>query len=161
MVEELPNVARTLSLSPAQQAAFDAALASVRAQAESRRKAAAPAGTSGGATLFGGRGGPSRGGGGGSQPDQGAMRQRMIERLGQQFAAFRGTLDAGRQHRWDSAISALANARRAPVSLLVNGEPKRVMVRIGASDGSNTAVSGAIRAGDTVIVGAGHAAPSP
>ena len=89
------------------------------------------------------------------------MRQRMLDRLGQQFASFRTTLDAAQQQKWDSAIAALASARRAPIYLLVDGKPKQAMVRVGASDGSNTQVSGDIHEGDTVIVGAEHAAPAP
>jgi len=42
----------------------------------------------------------------------------------------------------------------------VAGKPKQVMVRIGASDGSNTEVSGDIHAGDLVIVGAERATPA-
>ena len=90
------------------------------------------------------------------------MRQRMLERLNQQFAAFRATLTPTQQQRWDAAIASLASARRAPVYLLVAGKPQQVMVRVGASDGTNTEVAGNVKAGDQVIVGAERAAtPAP
>ena len=89
------------------------------------------------------------------------MRQRMLERMTQQFGAFRATLTPAQQQQWDSAIAGLASARRAPLYLLVAGKPKQVMVRIGASDGTDTEVSGDIHAGDPVIVGAERATPSP
>ncbi|MDB6163693.1 MAG: efflux transporter, family, subunit [Xanthomonadaceae bacterium] len=161
VVDELPAVAKGLNLGPAQQAAFDAALTAVRAQAAARRTPSASGPRNTGATLFGGAGSAPRNRGGGAAGDQGAMRQRMLERLSQQFAAFRATLDAARQQQWDSAIATLASARRAPIYLLVDGNPKQTMVRVGASDGSNTQVSGDIHEGDKVIVGAEHAAPAP
>jgi HlyD family secretion protein len=83
----------------------------------------------------------------------------MRERLAQQFAAFRATLDAAQQAQWDASLANLASARRAPVYRLVDGRPKPVMVRVGATDGSSTAVSGDIHAGDRVIVGAGRTPP--
>jgi HlyD family secretion protein len=90
------------------------------------------------------------------------MRQRMLERLRQQFAAFRATLDPAKQQRWDEALAAMATARRAPLYTLVDGKPRQVQVQVGASDGSNTEVSGDIREGDQVIVGAARAAtPAP
>ena len=55
--------------------------------------------------------------------------------------------------------SYLRKRESAPVYLLVDGRPKPVMVRVGATDGSYTAVSGDIHAGDRVIVGAGRAPP--
>jgi HlyD family secretion protein len=53
---------------------------------------------------------------------------------------------------------ALLGSRRAPLYKLVNGKPQAVTVRVGASDGSNTEVSGDIREGDEVVVGSGRAA---
>jgi prefoldin subunit 5 len=73
-----------------------------------------------------------------------------------QIEGFKAVVEENR-----SAIAALASARRAPIYLLVDGKPKQTMVRVGASDGSNTQVSGDIREGDKVIVGAEHAAPAP
>jgi HlyD family secretion protein len=156
VADELPVLARSLSLNASQQAAFDAALASVRASAAARRKAPAPA--SGGAMILGGRGGQPRRATGADAGNQGAMRQRLRERMTGQFAAFRATLDAVQQQRWDAALASLAGARRAPLYLLVDGAPKQVVVRVGASDGSNTEVSGNIRAGDRAIVGTERAA---
>jgi len=161
MSDELPKLARSLRLDPRQQAAFDAALAAMKQRAAARRSAPPAAAPSGGVSLFGGRGGgQQRGNGGGDSANQGAMRQRMLERMTQQFATFRATLAPAQQQQWDSAIAGLASARRAPLYLLVAGKPKQVMVRIGASDGTNTEVSGDIHAGDQVIVGAERATPA-
>jgi len=159
MSDELPRLAQSLHLSASQQAAFDAALSAMKQRAATRRSA--PAATpSAGASLFGGRGGQPRRNGGGDSVNQGAMRQRMLERMTQQFAAFRATLAPAQQQQWDSAIAGLASAKRAPLYLLVAGQPKETMVRIGASDGTNTEVSGDIHAGDQVIVGAERATPA-
>jgi HlyD family secretion protein len=86
------------------------------------------------------------------------MRQRMQERFQQQFAAFRSSLDADQRARWDSAVAALLNARRAPLYRLVDGKPRQLTVRVGASDGSSTEVAGPVHEGDLVIVGAQHPA---
>ena len=160
LAADLPRVAQALKLDAAQQAAFDAALSALRERAAARTAAAAPA-TNGGSTLFGGGRGM---GGGGTRPggaggNDGAMRQRMQERFNQQFAAFRATLDVPQQARWDAYMAALVTARRAPLYKLVAGKPEMVTVRVGASDGSWTEVSGDIRAGDEVITGSGRAAP--
>ena len=82
----------------------------------------------------------------------------MLERMAQQFGAFRATLSPAQQQRWDAGLTELAAARRAPVYRLVAGKPERVMVRVGASDGSFTEVSGALKEGDVVITGAERAA---
>jgi len=161
MADALARAAQDLKLDASQQAAFDAALQSMRAKAAARR---APENAQPGAatSLFGGRGGGGRrgGGNGGDAGNQGAMRQRMLERYRQQFTAFRATLDPARQQRWDEALAAMASARRAPLYRLVDGKPVQVQVRIGASDGSNTEVAGDIHEGDVVIVGASRAAGS-
>lgn len=81
------------------------------------------------------------------------MRQRMVERYQQDFAAFRATLDDGQRATWDAALAAQVGATRAPLYRLVDGVPERVMVRIGASDGTSTEVSGALEAGDQVVTG--------
>ena len=86
------------------------------------------------------------------------MRQRMMERFNQQFAAFRATLSAAQQAQWDSAIAGLVSARRAPVYKLVDGKPTPVVVRIGASDGTHTEISGDVREGDVLVTGSGRAA---
>ena len=155
---ELPRVADALALKPEQQAAFDAALAAMRERAAART-AQTPA-NGGGSVLFGGgrggRGGASnRSGAGGNA---GAMRQRMMERFNQQFAAFRATLDEAQRKTWDAEVAALVSARRAPLYTLVAGKPQAAMVRVGASDGSFTEVSGAVAEGDTVITGSERAA---
>jgi HlyD family secretion protein len=161
MGDALSSLARSLQLDASQQAAFDAAIAAMQQRAAARRGAPTPVAGSGGASLFGGRGGGQRRAGGGDSGNQGALRQRMLERMAQQFAAFRATLTPAQQQRWDSAVANIASARRAPLYLLVDDKPKQVIVRIGASDGSNTEVSGDIHAGDQVIVGAQRAPAAP
>jgi HlyD family secretion protein len=157
--QDFERIAGTLKLDARQQAAFDAALAAIRQRAAARQ--AAPAQQQG-AGLFGrgpgggpGSGGNRAGNGGGNA---GAMRQRMAERFSQQFAAFKATLDDNQQARWDKQVAALLGSRRAPLYKLVDGKPQAVTVRVGASDGSNTEVSGDLREGDEVIVGSGRAA---
>jgi HlyD family secretion protein len=166
MADARAGTAQGLQLDATQQAAFDAAVQALRASAAARRPPVSGAQGAGAAGLFGGRGGGPRGGGnsngGDSGGNQGAMRQRMLERLRQQFTAFRTTLDPAKQQRWDEALAAMATARRAPLYKLVDGKPRQVQVQVGASDGSNTEVSGDIREGDQVIVGAARAAtPAP
>jgi HlyD family secretion protein len=153
-VEDFERIAATLKLDTTQRAAFDQALAAIRQRVASRQAAPAP---QQGASLFG------RGPGGGSnrpggEGNAGAMRQRMAERFNQQFAAFKATLDDAQKAQWDREIAALVGSRRAPLYKLVDGKPQAVMVRVGASDGSYTEVSGGIREGDEVIVGSGRAA---
>jgi HlyD family secretion protein len=149
MEDDLARVAGTLQLDAAQQAAFDAALAAIRERQAARRAAPQAAG---GNRLFGGgaRGG---GGNGGSAPVQAQFRQRMLERLRQDFSAFRDSLDPARRQRWDAAVAELAGATRAPIWKLVDGRPQRVLVRVGATDGSDTEISGDVRAGDLVVTG--------
>ncbi len=163
MTDALPPLVQALSLDAAQQSAFDSAITSLRASAAARRKPPASSATpSKGPSLFGGRGGGSRNGGNsdGGQGNQGATRQRMLTRMTQQFAAFRATLTPSQQQRWDASLATLASERRAPIYLLVGGQPKQVMMRIGATDGTSTEVSGAVHEGDQVIIGAEHAAAS-
>ncbi len=155
-VESLVQAARALRLDATQQAAFDEAVQQMRERTAARQ--APQAQPSSGSTLFGGgrRGGPRGGDGGGI--DQGALRQRMLQRFQRQFTAFRATLDASRQQRWDAALVSLATARRAPLYKLVADRPTQVMVTLGASDGSSTEVSGDIGEGDQVVVGAARPA---
>ena len=149
MSDELVRVAADLGLAPAQQAAFDAAVASVQAR-QAARQAAPRAGA--GNAVFGG--GPRMGGGAGGGKAAGAqMRQRTLQRLRDDFAAFRATLDAARAARWDGALAALAGATRATVYKLVDGAPQPVQVRVGASDGTDTELSGALDAGDVLVTG--------
>jgi HlyD family secretion protein len=161
IVDDLARAAAELDLDATQQAAFDAAVAGQRARAGARSAPQAATGGNGGGTRMfgGGRGGGGARPQGGGEPG-GAMRQRMLERFGQQFAAFRGTLDPERQARWDAAIVELLGARRAPLYRPGNdGRLETVMVRVGASDGSWTEVAGAVEEGDEVVVGS--ARPSP
>lgn len=160
MADDLQRLAMSLSPSPAQRSAFDAAIVQMRERMQSRQAMPA-AGAGNGSRLFGGAGGPGGGGarrGGGGGMDAGAFRQRMAERMAQQFAGFRATLSPEQQARWDTGLNELLAARRAPVYKLVDGKPQMVTVRVGASDGSFTEVSGAIREGDLVITGAERAA---
>ncbi|WP_411832759.1 efflux RND transporter periplasmic adaptor subunit [Pseudoxanthomonas mexicana] len=149
---DLAEAAAGLELTDAQQAAFDAALNAMRERQAARM---AQAQQQAGGMFGGGPGGGPRvvvaGAGDGNM--QGQMRQRMIERMQQDFAAFRATLDERQATRWDSALKALIGARRAPIYKLVDGKPQAVQVRIGASDGSSTEVSGDIKEGDVVVIG--------
>ncbi len=166
---DLPRVAEQLKLSPEQRAAFDAALEQMKQRMAAR--SAAPGGGAGGpppgggpTIIMGGRG-PGGGGGGGNNNRNraagavsGAARQRMLERFNQQFGAFRGLLSDEQKKTWDSEVGALVSARRAPLYRLVGGKPEAVVVRVGASDGSWTEVSGNIKEGDEVVVGSGRGA---
>lgn len=155
MVDSLVQATQSLKLDATQQAAFDDVVQKMRDRSAARQ--APQAQQSGGSSLFGGgRRGGSRGGSGGA--DQGAMRQRMLQRFQQQFTAFRASLDASQQQHWDAALTSLATARRAPLYKLVGGNLEQVMVTLGASDGSNTEVSGNISEGDQIVVGAARTA---
>ncbi len=159
MSEELPKIAASLRLEPAQQAAFDESLAKMRERIAAR-SAAPPQGAQGGGSALFGR---MPGGGGNAQPARGnasgAMRQRMLERFNQQFGGFRATLREDQRTAWDAAIVALVSARRAPVHVLVDGQPKAVTVRVGASDGNSTEIEGELKVGDEVVVGVQTAEP--
>ncbi|GAB3335612.1 efflux RND transporter periplasmic adaptor subunit [Marilutibacter aestuarii] len=160
MQDELPRIAASLELDARQQAAFDAALERLAAQRASRQGAAPSAEGGGGrSVLFGGGPGgrPSTASGSGAM--SGAMRQRIQERVAQQFADFTALLDDERKARWDAGIGALLGARRAPLYLLRDGEPTAVMVRVGASDGSFSEVSGPVAEGEVVITGRARSAP--
>ena len=153
VTEDLERIAGSLQLKPEQRAAFDAAVKAVRDRQAARM---AQAQQDGGNRLFaGGPGGGPRvvtsGGNGGAMQAQ--IRQRMAERFQQDFAAFRASLEPAQQQRWDSELKALLSAKRAPLYKLVAGKPERIMVRLGASDGSATEVAGNLKAGDQVIVG--------
>jgi HlyD family secretion protein len=157
LAAELPRIAGGLKLTAAQQGAFDAANAAMRERIAARQ--ATPGnGQSSSIVVFGRSpgGGPAPGGDRGG--NDGAMRQRLLERFNQQFAAFRSTLAAEQQEQWDAGIAALVSAKRAPVYKLVEGKPQPVIVRIGASDGSHSEISGDVREGDALIVGSGRVA---
>lgn len=160
MSDELPKIAASLQLDAAQQAAFDQALAKMRERIAART-AAPTQGQSSGSALFGrppGGGGNASSGSGGNA--SGAMRQRMLERVNQQFGGFRTVLRDPQRQQWDAAINALVGARRAPVYVLADGKSKQMMVRVGASDGSSTEIDGELKAGDEVIVGVQTAEPA-
>ena len=77
----------------------------------------------------------------------------MRERMQQQFAGFRNSLDETQRGKWDAAVDALLNAKRAPVYKLVDGKPEMAMVLIGASDGTATEISGNIKQDDVLVAG--------
>ena len=147
--DDLARVAGSLQLKPDQQAAFDAALTALRERQAARMAQAQQRG----ASMFGGAPRPGGNASGGSGAMQAQMRQRMAERMQQDFAPFRATLDDTQKQRWDAELRALLGAKRAPIYTLVNGKPEMVQVRIGASDGTSTEVSGAVKEGDVVVVG--------
>ena len=157
MSEDIQAVAAGLQLQPQQQAAFDAALEQMK-QRQAERSAQASKGgpPQGGSRLFGGGGGMRMGGGqgGGDASMQAQMRARMRDRFNQQFAEFRGTLDDQQRGKWDAALEAQLSAKRVSIYTLVKGKPQIAMVRLGASDGSKTEVSGrTLKEGDQVISG--------
>ena len=156
MGEDLQRSAQALNLNPAQQAALDQALEDMR-QRRAAREAAPRDGQQGGNRLFGGGAGGPRmvimGGGGGDSGMQAQMRQRMRERMQQQFAGFRNSLDETQRGKWDAAVDGLLNAKRAPVYKLVDGKPEMAMVLIGASDGTATEISGNIKQDDVLVAG--------
>jgi HlyD family secretion protein len=156
MAEGLEELAGTLGLNAGQKSAFDAALAQMKQrQAERTAQGAQSPQSQGGNRLFGG--GARFGGPGGGAPDAGMqaqMRARMRDRYNQQFAAFLATLDETQKAKWNAAMEAQLNAKRVTIYKLANGRPEAVVVRLGASDGSSTEVSGpGIVEGDQVITG--------
>jgi HlyD family secretion protein len=159
VLDDLSRTATSLKLNADQQAAFETALDAVRARQAARQ---AQATQQGGNRLFGGGGGGGgRGGGGiavmggpGAGNMQAQMRQRMADRFKEDFAAFRASLDDAQRKQWDAALSGLLNAKRVQLYKLVDGQPQAVMVRIGASDGTSTEVSGGgLQAGDAIVAG--------
>ena len=159
MLDDLAAFVATLDLTPAQQAAFDADVASSRQRQDEARKAmeaaaknAQRAGATGAAGGMppGMMGGP-RGGQGGAASGQ--MRQRMLERFQQSFAGFLGSLEPAQRQAVERQLADLAGARRVTVYRLEEGKPVPVLVRLGASDGSNTEISGNIQEGDLLVTG--------
>src|SRR5690606_25101784 len=147
--EDLARAAEALQLDDRQRAALEAALEAIRERQAARQ--AAPAGGNG-SSLFGG-GARRTGAGGAGAAMQGQFRQRMLDRFRQDFAAFRDTLDEAQKAEWERIVADLVGATRAPLYLLVDGQPRQVMVRIGASDGSDTEISGPVEPGDVAITG--------
>lgn len=150
LMQDLPRVADGLQLDATQRAAFDAALQGVRDRAAARMAGRAPAGATGG---MGGRGPGGQGAAPTGGPSPEAMRQRMAEAMERSFADFRASLSPAQQATWDAELRTLATARRGTLWKLVDGKPQAVAVRIGASDGTVTEVSGDIAEGDPVITG--------
>lgn len=152
LMQDLPRVADALTLNADQRAAFEAAMAGVResaaARAAGRTASAAPTGGMGGGRGPGGQGATTSGG-----PSAEAMRQRMAEAMERSFAEFRGSLSPAQQATWDVELRALATARRGTLWKLVDGEPQSISVRLGASDGTVTEVSGDIAEGEAVLTG--------
>ena len=157
LTDDLPAIAATLNLNPTQQATFDEVFKEMQAQQAERAAAARSAASQQAGNRITGTGG---GGmrvmtmGGGNPAMQAQMRSRMRERFQQQFTRFRNQLDESQRARWDGALDGLISARRAPLYLLVDGQQKMVMVRVGASDGSSTEVAGNLKEGDAAITGA-------
>ena len=152
MSGDLSKIAEGLSLTPEQHAMFDRELAVMRERQAAQAAARAGAsGSSASPNLFGGGRGSNRSAGGGAGGSA-AMRQRMLERIQAQFSGFAASLSDAQRERWQAGLVALAGARRAPLYRLVDGQPQRVMVRVGASDGASTEVTG-VEDGDRVIVG--------
>jgi HlyD family secretion protein len=159
LADALPQIAAQLHLDATQQAAFDKAMAAMAEKAKEQRakRDAASAQGSNGVSLFGGR--PSAGASGQGDNAQAGARgggqyaQRMLARITQQFADFRATLRPDQQQAWDTGLQGLAAEKRATLYKFVNGSVQPVNVRIGASDGSFTEVSGGVAEGDKVIVG--------
>ncbi|MET0808031.1 MAG: efflux RND transporter periplasmic adaptor subunit, partial [Pseudoxanthomonas sp.] len=154
ITDDLARTVADMKVNAQQQAAFDAAVAAIRERQAARQAQAAKSGSS----MFGGggRGGPPgmSSGGAGSGDMQAQMRQRTSERFQQDFAAFRASLDEVQKKRWDAALGALLNAKRATIYRLVDGKPDPLMVRIGASDGTATEVSGGgLKDGEQIVTG--------
>ncbi|WP_133000662.1 efflux RND transporter periplasmic adaptor subunit [Luteimonas arsenica] len=147
VTDDLRREAAALALAPAQQAAFDEAIAAIQARQEARQ--AAPAAPSGGGPGFGPRGG----GGAPSAAMSSQIRQRMLQRYRDDFAGFRASLDEDQARRWDAAVASLVGATRTTVYRLSGGSPEPVMVRVGASDGTMTEISGGVQAGDVLVTG--------
>lgn len=163
--EDLQALAGSLGLSPQQQAAFDAALEAMqKRQAERMAQAqqGAQAQQQGGNRLFGGGGMRMGGGNGGANPAMLAqMRARMRDRLNQQFGAFVSSLDEAQRGKWNAGLDAQLSAKRVLAYRLVGGKPQPVMLKVGASDGSSTEISGRdIKEGDLIISGERSAAES-
>ena len=148
VTDDLRREAEALALEPAQQAAFDQAVEAIQVRQEARR--AAPAGNGGGAM---GGGGARRSGGAPSAAMASQIRQRMLQRYREDFAGFRDTLDEAQARRWDAAVASLVGATRTTVYRLSGGAPEPVSVRVGASDGTMTEISGGVQAGDLLVTG--------
>jgi HlyD family secretion protein len=150
MLDDLSHAVSAMKLNAQQQAAFDAALATIRERQQARRPQQGQGG---------GGGGPGGGmmviSSGGNMADaMSKVRQMMADRFKQDFAAFRDMLSDEQKAQWDGELSGLLNAKRATLYRLVNDKPEPVTVRVGASDGTDTEISGGgIKEGDQIITG--------
>lgn len=155
LVEDLAQVAAGLQLDATQQQAFDTAIAAVRERQQQGRARAG--GNPGGQNRPAGMGPPpgmmAMGGGGNQAGMQAQMRQRMLERFQQDFADFTATLGDAQRAQWNRALSASLNATRTTLYRLKDGRREAVQVRIGASDGSSSEISGPVAEGDEIISG--------
>ena len=151
LADDLVAAAASMQLTASQQAAFDTALAAMRERQQAQRPAAQGAGARGNA------GGPPPGmmvmGGSRDPSVQAQIRQRMMDRFQQTFAGFAATLDANQRAQWNRTLAATVGATRVTVYRLVDGSREAVPVRLGASDGSSTEVSGGVSEGDLIITG--------
>ncbi|WP_337244180.1 efflux RND transporter periplasmic adaptor subunit [Luteimonas sp. gir] len=155
LVADLEAAAADLELNASQRAAFDAALAAMRTRQQERQQAGAqraPAGGRGPAA-----GGPGGGPGGGARALdprlQAQIRQRMTERVQQEFAGFTAQLDDTQRAQWQRTLASLVGATRTTLYRLVDGQREAVPVRIGASDGSSVEISGPVAEGDAIVIG--------
>lgn len=151
LADDLVAAAASMQLTASQQAAFDTALAAMRERQQAQRPAAQGAGARGNA------GGPPPGmmvmGGSRDPSVQAQIRQRMMDRFQQTFAGFAATLDANQRAQWNRTLAATVGATRVTVYRLVDGNREAVPVRLGASDGSSTEVSGGVSEGDLIVTG--------
>ncbi|MDR1075032.1 MAG: efflux RND transporter periplasmic adaptor subunit [Xanthomonadaceae bacterium] len=152
VIDDLVRVADQLRLDATQKGLFDVAIAEARERQSARQS---QSGQSNG--NRGGPGGPPPGPGGAdvsSAEIQAQIRQRMADRFREGFAGFRNSLSDTQRKEWDLTLSDLVNAKRTEVYRLVDDRPQAVMVRLGASDGTMTEVSGGgLQAGDQIITG--------
>lgn len=150
LADDLATAVGAMQLDAGQQAAFDAALAAMRERQQGARTSGGTAGARNAA------GGPPPGMAGGGMRDPGMqaqMRQRMVDRFQQSFADFTRTLDAGQRAQWNRTLAATVGATRVTVYRLVDGRREAVPVRLGASDGSMTEISGGVAEGDQMVTG--------
>ncbi|MFT4256354.1 MAG: efflux RND transporter periplasmic adaptor subunit [Pseudoxanthomonas sp.] len=148
VIDDLARVVAEMKVAPEQQAAFDTAVAAVRERQQARQSQSSSSG--------GGFGPPGMMvmSGANAANIEAQQRQRMADRFKEDFAAFRDSLDEAQKKQWDEALSALVNAKRTTLYKLVDDKPQPVMVRVGASDGTDTEISGGgLRVGDQVVVG--------
>ncbi len=155
IADDLAAQVAQMNVGAEQQAAFDAAVTAMRERQQAARQAMEGAQRSGGMPA----GGPPPGAimiraDSGGANIQAQIRQRMRERFQEDFAPFRDLLDDAQKQQWDRGLSALLGAQRATLYRLADGKPQAVQVRIGASDGSSTEVSGGgLQEGDLVVIG--------